>query len=866
MAQRFRLDNGLTVIFEEQHAAKVAAFQVWVKAGSADERPDQAGIAHLHEHMLFKGTARRGPGQIAHEVEAAGGHINAWTSFDQTVYHVVMASRFARTGLDVLADAIRHSSFDPGELAREIEVVVEEINRGKDNVGRRASRALYETAFPSHPYGQPVIGSEESVRSFTREKVLDFYQSHYAPQNTVLVAVGDLEPGELKAWSEELLGGDWGRRYPGKPARPVEPPRTGQRIRLLEDPSKELHLGISFPGPDARHPDNAALDVLAMIYGQGDTSRLSLELKRSRRWVNAAGAYSYTALNPGVFAASLSLAPEHALEAFEEMLLLARDLTVAEVTPDELETVKAIFEAEAVYQKETVQGQARKLGMFETTVGGIEAEAAYYDQVAALTPQALRAVASKYLRLDQVAVSGLVPVGAPLTEGQVRQVLDQVAKTDRPPRAFPRPARTTPGGRLQLTAAKARGDSGVLVETLPSGARLIIREESAVPLFAMRAAYLGGVRFEDDAHNGLTTLLARTLTRGTAQRSAEAVSHLVDDLAGSLSGSGGRNSVGARGEFLSKHFQSAFGLFSEILNQPSFTEEEVDRERKLMLEDLRSRDDKPAAIAFELFSRALYQQHPYRLPSQGDETSVAGLQPSDLLDYHARFMDPSQLTLAVVGDVKADEVRELANQAFGKSRGRAAAAPTLPVEPARTGPSRVEKLLPLKQTHLVAGFQGARMTDAWRWPLEVLSTVLSGQGGRLFMELRDKRSMAYSVTSYAVDGIEPGYFAVYIGTSPDKEADALEGIRAELSKVCETPITEAELERAKRNLIGGHEIGLQRNGARAGLLGLDYLYNLGGRRFEHYGELVEAITAREVMEAARRVIDLEKMVLARVGP
>ncbi|HEX4621716.1 MAG TPA: pitrilysin family protein, partial [Myxococcaceae bacterium] len=158
MTERFRLDNGLTVLFEEQHAAKVAAFQVWVKAGSADERPDQAGLAHLHEHMLFKGTSRHAPGEIAREIEAHGGEINAWTSYDQTVYHVVMASQFARVGLDILADAVRAPAFDPEELAREIEVVCEEIKRSDDSPSRRASRDLFAAAYHVQPYQRPERG------------------------------------------------------------------------------------------------------------------------------------------------------------------------------------------------------------------------------------------------------------------------------------------------------------------------------------------------------------------------------------------------------------------------------------------------------------------------------------------------------------------------------------------------------------------------------------------------------------------------------------------------------------------------------------------------------------------------------------
>src|SRR5216684_3662613 len=184
---RHRLPNGLTVLVEENHAAPVAALQVWVRVGSADELPGEAGLAHLHEHMLFKGTARRGPGEIASSIEGCGGEINAWTSFDQTVYHVVVASQFLAQGMDVLADAITSAAFDPEELRREIEVVCEEIKRSLDSPTRKLSKELFATAFTRHPYGRPVIGSEESVRSFTREGILRFYRRWYQPENCVLV-------------------------------------------------------------------------------------------------------------------------------------------------------------------------------------------------------------------------------------------------------------------------------------------------------------------------------------------------------------------------------------------------------------------------------------------------------------------------------------------------------------------------------------------------------------------------------------------------------------------------------------------------------------------------------------------------------
>jgi zinc protease len=866
MAIRYSLSNGLTVVFEEQHAAKVAAFQVWVKAGSADERPDQAGLAHLHEHMLFKGTANRGPGEIARDVESHGGEINAWTSFDQTVYHIVIASQFARTGLDILGDAVRRSSFDADELAREIEVVCEEIKRSQDTPSRRASRDLFSTVFQVHPYRLPVIGTEQSVRSFTREKVLEFYHRHYTPKNLVLSVSGDLREPELREWVEDIFGGDWGRPYAGPVQRPAEPVPSGRRVLLRPDDVKEAWLHLAFGVPQADHPDTPALDVLAMIAGQGDASRLVREVKRRHNLVNDVHSYAYTPRDPGMFSASLTLPPAQAARALEETARVLATLKATPVDADELATAKALVEAEAVYQRETVQGIARKMGSYQSGMGSLEAEARYYEAVRGLTPEHLRAAAEKYLRFDRAIVTGLLPAGSTLSEAQVHELLERV---EREPAAAPpeRKARKVPAGEPSARIAKAAGGpSDIITEKLPSGATVVVRVEPAVPLVALRAVFPGGLRYETQADNGISTLLTRCLTRGTPSHDAEDIAQLVDAYAGSLGGQGGRNSVSLRGEFLSRHFQPAFRLFADCLLNPSFPEVEVARERSLLLQDILTREDKPASVAFDLFSRTLYRSHPYRMPSFGEQASVERLNPEALRAWHAAHMDPSQLTLSVVGDVKVDEVLALAREYFGASRGKAAPPPKVAVEPPPDSPRQDKRVLARAQAHLVLGFPGARVGDPWRHALEVLSTVLSGQGGRLFVELRDKRSMAYSVSSFAVEGVDPGYFATYMGTSPEKVDAALAGIRAELERVRDEPIPEEELARAKQHLIGTHEIGLQRNSARAALLALDTCYGLGLDNFLHYAEHVAAVTSADVREAARRVIDFDRSALAIVGP
>ena len=865
MPTRHRLENGLTLLHEHQGTARVVAWQIWVDVGGADESPDEAGLAHLHEHMLFKGTERRGPGEIARDIEAHGGEVNAWTSWDHTVYHTVMAAQFAREGLDVLADAVRFPRFDPTELQRECEVVVEEIKRAEDSPARRASRDLFRESYQVHPYRLPVLGTPESVRATTRERIYDFYRRHYTPEAMTLVAVGDVPLESVRTWAEELLGGDWRRpRAPGH-HRPPEPPRAGRRVHVVPDEAKEAWLNVSFAIPGANHEDVPALDVLAMLAGQGETSRLFRQVKRDARLVNEISAYAYTPVDPGLFGIGMTLPGEKVRPALTESLRALAQLVAAPPSAEELSTIQALVESEAVYARETVQGLARKLGHYETTLGGFEAEERYHARVAALTPDAVWQVARRYLDFDTAVVTGLLPAGAQLTDAEVHGALDE-ARRDPGITTPARRARSAPSAGTPKLKGSGPEAGRIVQETLANGATLLLREEHAVPLVAMRAAFVGGLRFETEETNGLTTLLSRMLTRGTRTLGAEEIQHVMDACAGSIAGAGGRNSVSLRTETLSRHLERAFAVFADCLLGPAFPEEELERERALLLQEIAAREDRPSSLAFDTFSKALFQHHPYRMPQIGERATVERLGADELRAHHRRFHDPSRMVLSIIGDVHAAEVLDKARALFGAAGEGAQPLPAVPREDPPTERRRVHRLLARAQSHVVLGFQGLTVFDPDRYALEVLSTVLSGMGGRLFTELRDRRSMAYSVTSMAVEGIDPGYFAVYIGTSPDKREAAEAGMEAELRRVLDAPISAAELDRARAHLVGTHEISLQRNAARAAVIALDTAYGLGPDNFERYAERIEAVTTEEVLRVARRVIQLDRAVVAVVGP
>jgi zinc protease len=863
---RYKLDNGLTVILQPQRTAPVTALQVWVKAGSADEAPEEAGLAHLHEHMLFKGTGRRGLGEIARDVEARGGEINAWTSFDQTVYHLVLASPFFSDGLDILADAVRSSSFDQTELAREIEVVVEEIKRSQDLPSRRMSRAMFETAYGEHPYRWPILGTEKTVRSFDRARMLDFFERHYAPDNIVLVVVGDVDEEHARQEIERHFGGDWGKRHAGRPPRKTEPRQQEPRFAIAFEPIKEAQFALAYHIAELTSPDIPALDLLAVILGQGEGSRLNLGLKIERTLASEIYAYAYTPKDPGLLVVGAMLAPETVKDAVEAMLVELRRLQLAPVDEGELAVAKHIVESDAIYGRETVQGVARKLGFYEAVAGDHEFERLYYERIAQVSPQEILEVARRYLSAENLTFAAVFPQATQITEQEIREMVARLSSGEPPARApMPAPASDQPRPVSRPHAARHRSETGIERAKLDSGAVVLVKPERNVPLVALRAVWPGGLRHENEKSNGVSQLYSRLMTRSTARRGPAEIAHEIDLIAGSIQGSAGRNSIGLRGEFLARHFDRAMGLVAECLNEPGFDPQELERERALLLQDIRARDDNPAGAIFELFTRTLFVVHPYRFDTLGEEASVQALTLDQFRALKAGPLHLSNLTLAIVGDVDPDHAFALAEELFDHADGVALPAPEVPREPDQAAPRRAFRELDREQAHLIYGFPGVTVTSPERFSIDVLSSVLSGQGGRLFVELRDKRSMAYSINSFSVEGIDPGYFGVYMGTSPEKVPAAFRAIQEELDKLAQNPLPAAELERAKRYLVGAHAIGLQKNSARAALIAYDDAYGTGADSYLHYSAHIEAVTPEMVLDVARTLLDPKRGTLAVLG-
>ena len=407
--QVFKLDNGLTVLLKENHANPIVTVDVWVNAGSMDEPAPINGISHFLEHMMFKGTDKRPVGQIDLEIERVGGETNAATSKDFTHYYVTLASEFVTTGLDVLADVMMNSTLDPTELERERQVILEEYRRKQDSPFNHLYDELFETAFRAGPYKQSVIGTSETISSITRDQMLDYYHRHYAPDNMVLVIVGDVDAQTIRPQVERYFG-RFDRR--GKPLENLDAPTrwAGPAERVIDKDVRDTYAFLAFPAPGiAQVRETVIMDVLMTILGEGRSSRLYQTLREEKQLVSSVGAAYGTQEKPGVFFVYATLEAKDLKAMREATLEEIRRIRRRTVGLRELAKAKKVITNGYYFSNETTSGVASSLGHFFTISAGPEYEARYLREVARVSAGDVRRVARKYLDPDKVVAVVLQP-------------------------------------------------------------------------------------------------------------------------------------------------------------------------------------------------------------------------------------------------------------------------------------------------------------------------------------------------------------------------------------------------------------------------------------------------------------------------
>ena len=400
------LPNGLRLIIQEHRTAEVVSVQLWVGVGGRDESPSERGFSHFAEHMLFKGTERLGPGFVDREVERVGGRTNAATSLDYTYYYMLLPSRRAERAIEVMADMAFNSTFDPTELAREREVVFEEVRLVEDNSRSFLVRRLYELVFTGHPYGFPVLGDPAALRAASRETLRGYYKRHYVPANMTLVVVGAVDPAPVRSAAVRAFGEVAGGSFQ-RVSLPPQPALDENRRQSLERAERQAYLGLGWRAPKLRDQDMYAVDLLAHILGGSLTSRLTQSLRERARLVSTISAGYGTLEGGGAVTVTAQLEAKDLEKAEAAILAEIRRIQEDGVTAAEVERAVTAAEAERVFGRETAEGLALAYGRAET-VWSLEDDRGYVERLNRVTRKQIQEAARRYL-VPSYARLALVP-------------------------------------------------------------------------------------------------------------------------------------------------------------------------------------------------------------------------------------------------------------------------------------------------------------------------------------------------------------------------------------------------------------------------------------------------------------------------
>ena len=836
-----RLKNGLTVLVLEDTRFPLVSTRLYVHAGSSYEKPEQAGISHVLEHMVFKGTEKRPKGVVAREVEAAGGYLNAATSFDYTVYLTDMPSRHWKLGMDVVRDMAFHPTLDSSELESEKEVIVAELKRGKDSPQSLIFEELIRQSFTDTPYERPIIGFESTIRGLTTDMIRAYIDTFYHPQSMLLVVVGDVNAQEVLAEAEAQFGA-----YPNTKVvvdQPLISPASlnhaRSTVQVQHGNWNKVYMALALPVPGTNDNRSEKLDVLAHLLGGDQTSLFWRRYKHEKQLVDSIHVSNLSLERVGLFYITAELDADK-VEPFWNALTadLAR-LSATDFSDDDLNRARLNLEDDLFRAKETLSGLASKVGFYQFfNTNGYMGEKNALNTMRTTDRVQLQGVIDAWLNPERLSAVLLAPEQAALPA----------------PSALKATLRANwPAPSAGIAAAAKTETSKAEIVDLGDGRTLVLIPDSTLPYISADLAMHGGNRLLAPDQQGLAALAARTLTKGTAQRSATDMQDWLADRASGLAASAGRTSFTISLSGPSRFSDDLFAMLNETLREPAFTLQDVERERQGQAAAIRSTEDQPLGMAFRRLPAFLFPGSIFGYYQLGQEQDVLNYGPESV----RAFWDEQRSqpwVLSVAGSFDREAV--------------IAAAKALP-EPSAKAPDTApptwttERTLNLNmpgrnQAHFMLLFNTVPMGHQDAPALDLLQNILAGQSGLLFRDLRDDKGLGYTVTAMSSTGSHFGYMIFYIGTEPNKLPDAEAGFARVIDMLHRDLLPEEEIRRGRNQMEGDYYRDRQSLGSRAGEAASLTLLNKPLSFQREHVDRAGRVTAEQLREVAKTYLQPTK--------
>ena len=835
-----RLKNGLTVYIIRDSRFPLVCTRLFVGTGSANETAEQAGISHVLEHMVFKGTEKRPKGQVARDVESLGGYLNAATSFDKTWFITDMPAKHWKTGMDVVKDMAFHPSLDPAELEAEKDVIVSELKGGDDTPTRRLFEDLQVAGLAHTVYGRPIIGFEKTIRAVTADDLRAYIRTWYQPQNMMLLVAGDIDPKAVLAHAEELFGDLKNDTILPEPA-PVqlEGAAGGPRVEVTYGPWNKVYLGIALPAPALGDQRSIDLDVLAYALGGDGTSQFYRKYRYEKQLVDSISVGNMSLNRAGLFYMVAQLDADKVEPFWQEFTRDLAALDAGKITPDVIERARFNYEDGMDRASETLDGLTSWKATVQFELGGPQGEANVRHALAAVDSARLRQAQDLWLRPDQVRVRVLAPEKAKLPD------LDAILQRNWP----------APAVERQKAAAAAEKVGKREIVDLGQGRTVILQPDRTIPYVSLEILRPGGNALLKPADQGLAQLTAATPTDGCGTRDLDAMERFVAERAASLSASAGVQSFTVSLTGPARFNADYFALLGDLLHKPTFAEKDVRRQADTLKAALVRRQDNPMSFMGSKINGFLFPGgQPYGFDGLGTAENQDRFGPGDVQAFWKQ-QNAQPWILSVAGDFDREKVLAFA---------RSLPVPTAPAVDVPQPTWGADKRLPLslpgrQQAHLLLAFHAVPLDHPDAPALMLLESVLSGQSGLLFNKLRDEQGLGYTVTAFYRSLPEAGFMAFYIGTTPRNLDVARQGFSG-IIKDIKTDLLPAELlAKGLNRMEGSYYRGRQSLGARADEAASERLLGQPQDFQKRLLEKAAKVTPEQLREVARKYLLVDKM-------
>jgi zinc protease len=826
------LENGLTLVHQRVQGQPLVSAQLWIRTGSIHEAPFLgSGLSHFLEHMLFKGTDRRGPGAIAAEVQAFGGQINAYTAYDRTVVYIDGPSEALAQSLDIIADMTLRANLPEDEVLREKGVILREIDMTLDDPDRILSRALFSTAYRQHPFKYPVIGLKPLFEKVDRATLYQYYKARYHPENMVLAVAGEYDEAALLEQVEAAFGS-----FPAQCQTPVilaeEPRQLARRECRLTGDYQIVRGLLGFKIPSMRHQDAPALDIIAAIIGSGYSARLRQRLREELNLVHAIGASTWNPGQPGLFIIQYQCDANKASAAEEAILSTLRALPESGFSEEDLRKARQFALVGEIKARQTASGLASRLGLLAALVGDLHYPESFFAKVSACRPESLQKLSQQTFLDENLTIATLLPKSADThrRKGQAHRELDPFA-----------------------------------IKTLPNGARLIWQRDTRLPRTWFRYAGLAGPQYDPPGRQGATSLLATLMTKDTLRHSAFEIARTLENDGGFLSDSSGNNTFSLAVEVLPECAAEGLRYLREAVLEPAFKQETLERERLAQIAQIKEMEDEILEAGRVALRRRFFGNHPFASDPFGTVESVRAIDRPSLLALHSQLVVAQNAVLVISGDFDPDELLPLAED-FLRSipESQFSAISTPPCIPAEAG--RFDLFMNREQSVVFDAFPDVGIRPMLGIAAEIIDEVLSDMSGPLFRSVREEQSLAYFVGAYRLLGTDFGAFILYAGTHPESREAVFQSFDEELARIRSGNLLHEEIEAAQTRLTVQNRFSLQSPANRAAQAALNALYHKPIMDWLHYEDKVRSVTSDDLTRFANTYLIDSKRLRGSIGP